>query len=90
MNIRLIRQSKGYTQEYVANQLGWSHTAYAKVERGETKLTEPKRKAIAKVLGVSTLDLQNGCLGCQSCEVGKLKELLIQQKEMIDKILQAL
>ncbi|MBP9689933.1 MAG: helix-turn-helix transcriptional regulator [Bacteroidia bacterium] len=34
--IKLIRVSKGFTQEYMANKLGYSDRgAYAKIERGE-------------------------------------------------------
>ncbi|GHU62655.1 hypothetical protein FACS1894123_03990 [Bacteroidia bacterium] len=37
-NIKQIRELKSYTQEYVANELGISQPAYAKIEQGTTIL----------------------------------------------------
>ncbi len=57
--IRIGRQIKGYSQEVMAELLGISHTAYAKMERGETKVTEDKLSQIANVLGIEKEDLKN-------------------------------
>ncbi len=57
--IRVFRQIKGYSQEAMAENLGISHTAYAKMERGESKITEEKLLKIANILGINTEDLKN-------------------------------
>lgn len=57
--IRIFRQIKGYSQESIANILKISHTAYAKIERGETKLNFEKLEKITDALGVSTEDINN-------------------------------
>jgi transcriptional regulator with XRE-family HTH domain len=57
--IRIFRQIKGYSQEAMAESLGISHTAYAKMERGESKITEEKLLKIATMLEVDTEDLKN-------------------------------
>lgn len=57
--IRIFRQIKGYSQEAMAENLGISHTAYAKMERGESKITEEKLQKIAALLGIGTEDLKN-------------------------------
>jgi transcriptional regulator with XRE-family HTH domain len=57
--IRVGRQIKGYSQEVMADLLGISPTAYAKMERGETKVTEEKLSQIAEVLGIDKEDLRS-------------------------------
>ena len=52
--IRKLRELKGYSQEYVASQLGMVQTNYSKIERGETKdMTVKRLEEIAKVLEVT-------------------------------------
>ncbi|MFY7911409.1 MAG: helix-turn-helix domain-containing protein [Emticicia sp.] len=55
--IRNIRQGKGFSQENMADMLGISTTAYGDIERNKTELTIARATEIAKVLGVSILDL---------------------------------
>ena len=43
---------QGFTQGYVAMKLEISHTAYAKIERGETMLNQKKLAIICEVLGI--------------------------------------
>ena len=51
-NLRIFREMFGYSQEYLGEQLGISHTAYAKMERGETQLTETKLHKYCEVVGI--------------------------------------
>lgn len=56
--IRKVRVLRGYTQEYMAECLGLANPkAYSRYETGETKLDLPSLEAIAKVLGMSLMDL---------------------------------
>ena len=51
--VRKLREMKGYSQDYVASQLGMTQTNYSKIERGETKdMTVTRLEEIAKVLEV--------------------------------------
>lgn len=47
--IRKIRETKGFKQDYIADKLGISTTAYSKMENGETKITLDKLEKIAEV-----------------------------------------
>lgn len=55
--VRQIRELKGFTQEYLADQLGISQRAYSKLERDETKLDWDKITRIAQVFEIDPLDL---------------------------------
>ncbi|MGZ3862630.1 MAG: helix-turn-helix domain-containing protein [Bacteroidia bacterium] len=50
--IRTIRTLKRLTQENVADEIGITHGAYAKIERGETDPNTNRLAEIAKVLKV--------------------------------------
>ena len=56
-SIRTNRESKNYTQEYVAKQMGISQNAYSKIENGYTQLTVSHLKEISRVLEVSLMEL---------------------------------
>ena len=57
--IRKVRELKGYKQEYVADELGMSVTAYGNLERGESSPSFDRLEEIAKVLEVSVQDILN-------------------------------
>ncbi len=60
IKIRKLRELKGYSQEYVASQLGMVQTNYSKIERGETKdITVKRLEEIAKVLEVTPATILN-------------------------------
>ncbi|NCD68648.1 helix-turn-helix domain-containing protein [Mucilaginibacter agri] len=56
-NIRRIRESKGYTQEYLAMKLGISQNAYSKIELGYTKITLERLFHISKIIEVEVAKL---------------------------------
>ena len=55
--IKFIRTFKGWTQETVADKLGISTRAYAKIERGETDVNLSRLQQIAKVMGIELSQL---------------------------------
>ncbi len=57
--VSLMRTLKGLTQEEMAVKLNMSTTGYAKIERGETKLQNPRLEKIAGALGIELKDLLN-------------------------------
>jgi transcriptional regulator with XRE-family HTH domain len=57
--ISVMRNLKGLTQEEMAKKLNMSSTGYAKIERGETKLQNPRLDKIVEALGIELKDLLN-------------------------------
>lgn len=55
--IRLLRESREWSQEDMANKLNMSTKGYAKIERGETRSNLPRLEQISEALGVDFLDL---------------------------------
>ena len=52
-NLRKIRELKGYSQEYMAQQLEISTKSYSRIEKGETKLSILRLDRIASILGLT-------------------------------------
>lgn len=50
--IALIRQLKGYSQEYLANEIGIAQNTYSLIERGKAKLAVSRLELICKVLEI--------------------------------------
>ncbi|MES2809659.1 MAG: helix-turn-helix transcriptional regulator [Bacteroidota bacterium] len=57
VGIRKKRESKNYTQEYLAYKLNISQNAYSKIELGYTKITVERLFQIAEVLEINAIDL---------------------------------
>lgn len=55
--IKIIRELRGFSQEYVAEKLGMAQNTYSKIETGQTKLSAEVLKKIAELLGVSAEDI---------------------------------
>ena len=53
--IRIQRVIKGYSQEYIANQLDMSQSAYSNMERGNTEISARRLCEIADLLEVPPL-----------------------------------
>ncbi len=51
--IRKVREIKNLGQQYVADQLGISQSAYSELENGKVKISNEKIEIIAKILDVS-------------------------------------
>lgn len=51
----MLRQSKNWTQEEIAEKLGWALNSYAKIERGEVDIKLEKLQQVAELMD---LDLQ--------------------------------
>ncbi len=55
--IKFIRSLKSWTQEQVANKLGISTHAYAKIERGETDVNFSRLQQFAEIMNIDLLQL---------------------------------
>jgi transcriptional regulator with XRE-family HTH domain len=56
-NIRLIRESKGFSQEYVSKKLKVTQQAYSQMEKKPDNMTLARLKNLASILEVSLLSL---------------------------------
>lgn len=54
--IRMRRETKNYTQAYVASKLGISQNAYSKIESGQTNFTVKRLYEIVHILEADILD----------------------------------
>ncbi|SEM77547.1 Helix-turn-helix [Mucilaginibacter gossypiicola] len=57
LRIRTIRESKNFSQYYVAYKLNISQNTFSKIELGHVKLTVDRFLQIARVLDVSPTEL---------------------------------
>lgn len=56
--IKILRESKGMTQEELADAMGYSHkSSINKIEMGKSDIPQSKLIAFAKILGVSPAEL---------------------------------
>jgi transcriptional regulator with XRE-family HTH domain len=56
-NIRLTRERRNYTQDYMAMKLNCSQNAYSKLELGYSKITVARLLEICEVLDVTIIDI---------------------------------
>lgn len=56
-NIRLIRESLGFSQEYVADKLNLTQQAYSNIEKNPEKATLKRLKELSLVLQVNLVTL---------------------------------
>jgi len=55
--LRTLREIKGYSQEYVANEIDISQRTYSKIENGLAKIDIERLQKIANVLEVDLVNI---------------------------------
>jgi transcriptional regulator with XRE-family HTH domain len=55
--IKMIRELRGFSQEYMAGKLGIAQNTYSKIETNQSKLSAEMLENVAKELGVSPVDI---------------------------------
>ncbi|MBX3101666.1 MAG: helix-turn-helix transcriptional regulator [Bacteroidetes bacterium] len=55
--IRMVRELRGYSQEYMADRMGISQTSYSRLESEATDLTLSRLDQVANVLEINPMDL---------------------------------
>jgi transcriptional regulator with XRE-family HTH domain len=55
--IKKIRELRNYTQDFMAEKLGISQSAYSKIETDETEISQERLEQIAKALDISAQDI---------------------------------
>ena len=58
--IKLLREAKGLSQADIAANLEIASQNYWKIEKGKTELTVSRLEQIARILGVSVIELLTG------------------------------
>lgn len=97
-NIRRIREQKGYSQEYMAQELEISQASYARIENEETKLSIDRLFEISNILETDISSL----LGTEALTInhqenhkgafgnGYIQNLHIENKEVYEKLIKNL
>ena len=57
MNIRKIRELKGFSQDYMSQKLNISQRQYSRIEKNETEVALSKLQTISEILEVTTQQL---------------------------------
>lgn len=55
--LRLLREFRNYSQEYIAEKLGITQHAYSRIENNLTKLTAERLERLAAILDIPLLEL---------------------------------
>ena len=55
--LRLLREFRNYSQEYIAEKLGITQHAYSRIENNLTKLTAERLEKLAVILNIPPLEL---------------------------------
>ena len=82
--IRYFRNLKNWNQEEIAHRLNISLPAYSKIERNITDVNLSRLNQIAKVLGISIIELLS--LSLKPLEQTDLQKLLIEKEKEINKL----
>lgn len=100
-NIRRIRERKGYSQEFVAHELGINQSTYGKIEREDTnisverllKIADILEEELASFLEIGTKNTFNNQTNSGNGYVETInndfKELISELKEVYEKLIQS-
>lgn len=93
--IRMVRELRGYSQEYMAEKLGIAQNTYSKIETNHSKLSTDTMQKIAAVLEISPMDIlsqQPAIINLQSNQgtqqaFGYIETFISSQKELYSQII---
>jgi transcriptional regulator with XRE-family HTH domain len=55
--LRVFREFRNYSQEYIADKLGITQNAYSRIENNQTKMTAERLRQLACILNIPPLEL---------------------------------
>jgi transcriptional regulator with XRE-family HTH domain len=55
--LRLLREFRNYSQEYIAEKLGITQNAYSRIENNQTRLTADRLEKLSIILGITLMEL---------------------------------
>ena len=92
--IRMIRESLGFSQEYVASKLNIGQSSYSRIETNQTKLDVDTVTKLADILGVSTTELLtsepsvvNFAPNQGTQGIGHIENFYSFQKDLVEKVI---
>jgi transcriptional regulator with XRE-family HTH domain len=93
--IRVIRNKRGISQEYLADQLGLAQSTLARIEQGKAKLAarlipkvcETLEAELEDIFASEKVRIENNTLNDSSMINGYVEKLVVEQKELYDKLL---
>lgn len=95
LRIRTIRESKGYTQEYMAEMMGICQSTYAHMESGKSKMSIDRFLQIAEILGTDFARLiESPTTSSRATDrhvndqesINEIKQMMLQLREEMDVI----
>lgn len=90
--IKKIREIKNISQEYMAEQLGITQSAYSLIESGKANISRERLHKIAEILEVSPEDIEHFCTSVyfQHSPQSGYYNTYHHQNNLTEKLLQAL
>jgi len=94
-NIRKFRELRGYSQDYMAQEMNITQSAYGKIEKENVKITIERLVKIAEILEMDMANLINSKnqnifnLYNNQTANGNVENLYHENKENIEKLLNA-
>ena len=88
-NLRHIRESKGFSQKYVAKRLGKSQPSVSKIENGYTHLSNQIIDEISKILEVpkeKLFDEENEQMLSTNSSVSNLLDELTENRKLLREV----
>src|ERR1700710_2652240 len=55
--LRLFREFRNYSQEYIAEKLGITQNTYSRIENNQTKMTAERLEKLAIILNIPPMEL---------------------------------
>ena len=88
--LRIFREFRNYSQEYIAEKLGITQNAYSRIETNQTKITADRIQRLAELLEISVADLLSDAEPEINCSMNKQdtgNELFNFSKQLYDQII---
>jgi transcriptional regulator with XRE-family HTH domain len=92
LKIKMVRDLRGYSQDYVASKLGISQNTYSGYETNQTNISVKTLEKIAEILEVPASDLMTTS-GIAHFEInngtvfGNIETVILSQKELYEQML---
>jgi transcriptional regulator with XRE-family HTH domain len=91
--LRIFREFRNYSQEYIAEKLGITQNAYSRIETNQTKITTDRLQRLAELLEIPVTDLLSDAEPEINCNVQAKAEpgndFLNLSKQLYDQIISA-
>lgn len=94
IKIRMVRESRGWSQEYVAGKLNLDQSSYSRLESSQTKLDVDTLTKLADILGVPASELLtsepsvvNFAPNQGTQGIGHFENFYSFQKDLVEKVI---